>query len=199
MADPFSASAAFAFLNSAFKLAEYAVKFCGVESENGVFVRMIQRVRLDLEETERLLCVPSVKKRLISTPGKLPWIKGVIHGAKTALNEIGRWVDRVRADKEGYGSVSWENRVRWIFNDYDKLVTRRMELGTSHQALLTVLSYLAPLVQTETLVDAAPPQYDDATFFDDFLSPRQKRRRARDMEKSFGAHKKDEGTVSHVW
>jgi hypothetical protein len=199
MADPFSAGAAFAFLNSAFKLAEYAVRFCGVESENGVFVRMIQRVRLDLEETERLLCVPLVKKKLISTPGKLPWIKGVINSAKNSLNEIGRWVDRVRADKEGYGSVSWENRVRWIFSDHDKIVTRRMELGTSHQALTTVLTYLAPLEQMETLVDAAPPKYDDGTFFDDFLSPRQKRARARDMEKSFGADKKDEGTVSHVW
>jgi hypothetical protein len=199
MADPITASAAFAFLNSAFKLSEYAVKFCSVESENGVFVRMIQRVRLDLEETERLLCVPSVKKKLISTPGKLPWIKGAVDSAKKALINIGKWVERVRADKEGYGSVSWENRVRWVFNDHDKLVTRRMELGTSHQTLLTVLSYLAPLEQMETPVDAAPPQYDDATFFDDYLSPRQKRRKAWDTEKSFGAEKKDKGTVSHVW
>jgi hypothetical protein len=199
MADPITASAAFAFLNSAFKLAEYAVKISGVESENGVFVRMIQRVRLDLEETERLLCVPSVKKKLISTPGKLPWIRGSINSAKSALNDIGRWVERVRADKEGYGSVSWENRVRWVFKDHDKLVTRRMELGTCHQALSTVLLYLAPLEHTETQVDAAPPQFDDATFFDDFLSPGQKRRKAWDTEKSFGAEKKDEGTVSHVW
>jgi hypothetical protein len=159
---------------------------------------MIQRVRLDLEETERLLCVPSVKKRLISTPGKLPWINGVINNARSALNEIGKWVERVRADKEGYGSVSWENRVRWVFNDHDKLVTRRMELGASHQALLTVLSYLAPLEQTEAPVDAPPPEYNDATFFDDYLSPRQKKRKAWDTEKSFGAEKKDEGTVSHV-
>jgi hypothetical protein len=197
MADPVSAGAAFAFLNSAFKLAEYAVQLYGVESENGVFVRLIQRVRLDLEETERLLCVPSVKKKLISTPGKLPWIKGAITSTKSALNEIGRWVERVRAEKEGYGSVSWENRVRWVFNDHDKLVNRRMELGTSHQALSTALTYLAPLEQTETPLDAAPPQYDDATYFDDFLSPRQKRRKAWDTQKSFGV-KKGEGTA-HVW
>jgi len=164
-----------------------------------VFVRMIQRVRLDLEETERLLCVPSVKEKLISTPGKLPWIKGVVISAKSALIDIGRWVERVRADKEGYGSISWENRVRWVFNDHDKLVTRRMELGTCHQALSTVLLYLAPLEKTETPVDAAPPKYDDSTFFDDFLSPRQKRQKAWDTKKSFGAEKKDEGIVSHVW
>jgi hypothetical protein len=199
MTDPISVSAVFASLNSAFKLAEYAVKFCAVESENGVFVRMIQRVRLDLEETERLLYVPSVKKKLEGTPGKLPWIRGAINSAKSTLNDIGRWVERVRADKEGYGSISWENRVRWVFNDHDKLVTRRMELGTVHQALSTVLSYLAPLEQTETTVDETLPQYDEATFFDDFLSPGQKRKKAWDTEKSFGAEKKDEGTVSHVW
>lgn len=199
MVEPVSIGAVFTFLNSAFKLSEYAVKLYGVESENGVFVRMIQRVRLDLEETERLLCVPSVKKKLISTPGKLPWVKGTIISTKSALNEIGRWVERVRTDKEGYGSVSWETRVRWVFNDHDKLVNRTMELGTSHQALSTVLAYLAPLEQTEATVEAAPPQYDDATFFDDFLSPRQKRRKAWDTEKSFRAQTKDEGTVSQVW
>jgi hypothetical protein len=199
MADPISISAVFSFLNSAFKLSEYAVKLYGVESENGVFVRMIQQVRLDLEETERLLCVPLVKKKLISTPGKLPWIKGTIISTKSALNEIGRWVERVRADKEGYGSVSLENRVRWVFSDHDKLVNRRMELGTSHQALSTLLAYLAPLEQAEATVEEALPKYDDATFFDDFLSPRQKRRKACDTEKSFRAQEKDEGTVSRVW
>jgi hypothetical protein len=198
MGDPITAGAAFAFLNSAFKLAEFAVKINAVESENGVFVRMIQRVRLDLEETERLLCVPSVKKKLASTPGKLPWIQGSINSTKRTLNDIGRWVERVRSDKEGYGSISWENRVRWVFNDHDKLVTRRMELGTSHQTLSTVLSYLAPLEQTETAIDEAPPQYEESNFSDDFLSPRQKRKKARNAEKSFGAEKKDEGTVSHM-
>jgi hypothetical protein len=193
MGDPISVGAAFAFLNSAFKLSEFAVKLYGVESENGVFVRMIQRVRLDLEETERLISVPSVKNKLISTPGKLPWIKGKITSTKSALNEIGRWVERVRSDKEGYGSVSWENRVRWVFNDQDKLVNRRMELAACHQTLSTVLAYLTPLELTKAPIDAGPPQYDDATFFDDFLSPRQKKKKAW----SFGAEKKAEGTVSH--
>lgn len=153
-------------------------------------VRMIQRVRLDLEETERLVHSPLVKSKLEATPGKLPWIKGVIQSTKGALNEIGRWVERVRSDKEGYGSISWENRVRWVFNDNEKLVNRRMELGTCHQALSTVLAYLAPLEQAATTLTVDPPEYQDATFFDDLLSPRQRRRKARDLEK------RDEGTIS---
>jgi hypothetical protein len=189
MADPLSAAAVFAFLNSAFKFSEFAVKLYSVESENGVFVRMIQRVRLDLEETERLVYSPLVQSKLVATPGKLPWIKGVIMSTKGALNEIGRLVERVRSDKAGYGSISWENRVRWVFNDNEKLVHRRMELGTCHQALSTVLAYLAPLEQVTTPLTAEPPEYQDATFFDELLSPRQRRRKARDLEK------RDEGTV----
>ncbi|KAG9239685.1 hypothetical protein BJ875DRAFT_365002, partial [Amylocarpus encephaloides] len=84
----------FAFLNSAIKFSEYAVKLCAVGSENGVFVRLILRVRNDVEEVERLISTPSVKKTLISTPGKLLYIKNVILSTKTSLNDIGRWVDR---------------------------------------------------------------------------------------------------------
>jgi hypothetical protein len=192
MGDPISTAAVFAFLNSAFRLSEYAVKLYSVDSENGVFVRMIQRVRLDLEETERLLCSPSVKSKLTATPGKLPWIKGVIMSTKGALNEIGRWVERVRSDKEGYGSISWENRVRWVFNDNEKLVNRKMELSANHQALSIVLAYLAPLEQAATPVTAEPPAYQDATFFDGLLSPRQRRTKARDLKK------RDEGTLSLI-
>lgn len=197
MGDPFSVGAIFAFLNSAVKFSECAIKLYGVETENGVFVRMIQQVRIDLEETERLLHVPSVRAKVLSTPGKLPWIKGTILGAKTAINEIGRWVERVRAEKEGYGSVSLENRIRWVFHDNEKLLNRRLELGTSHQSLSNVLQYLVGLEGSETQANAAPPLYEHVTFLDDILSPRQRRRKARDAEKDFGAKSVDQSTASH--
>ncbi|KAH8678629.1 hypothetical protein BGZ60DRAFT_525376 [Tricladium varicosporioides] len=176
---------AFAFLNTAFKFSEYAVKLSNVGSENGVFVRLILRVRKDLEEVERLICTPSVKKRLINTPGKLPYIKDVLFSAKSALNDIGRWVERVRADKEGYGSISFENRVRWVFNDHDKLTNRTLELSTNHQSLSNVLQYLMPLERPDSPTipeNAPPPTYDDTTALDEILlSPRQ-RREIRDKE-----------------
>ncbi|OCK81386.1 hypothetical protein K432DRAFT_295698 [Lepidopterella palustris CBS 459.81] len=176
--DPISAGAAFGFINSAFKFSEFAVRLYEVGSENEVFVRLIQRVRKDLEETERVLHVESVKRKLSSTPGKLPWVMSAIHSTKQALDDIGRWVERVRADKEGYGTVSFENRVRWVFNDHEKLVNRSMELATCHQTLSTVLAYLSPLEEASAAAaDAAPPSYDDATHFDDFLSPRQRKRK----------------------
>jgi hypothetical protein len=170
----------FAFLNSCFNLAEYAEKIYSVESENGVFVRMILRNRQDLEETECLLSVPSIKARLLSTPQKSIWIRGAVVSTKAALNEIGRWVERVRSEKAGYGNVSFESRVRWVFKDQEKLVSRSMELRTSHQTLCTVLAYLSPL-ELERPTDVAtaqPPIYDEVTFFDELLSTRQRRLKA---------------------
>jgi hypothetical protein len=193
MADPLGTGIDFAYMNSAYRLSECAIKFHSVESENGVFVSMIQRVRLDVEETERLLCIPSVKATLISTPAKLPWIRETVISAKTALNEIGRWVERVRVEREGYGKVSLETRTRWVFNDYEKIVNRTMELNTSHRALSIVLAYLVPLEQAETPEDPTPPLYDNATFFDDFLSPRQKRK-VRDMKRRLLEEKKGNET-----
>jgi hypothetical protein len=181
MGESVSTAAIFAFLNSSFKLAEYAAKLYGVETENGVFVRLIQRIRLDLEETERLLSIPSVKTKLISTPEKLPWIRGVVLSTKSALNEIGRWVERVRAGGAGYGNVSFETRVRWIFGDQEKLISRSLELRACHQTLSIVLAYLTPfeLEQSISSATADPPKYDDVTFFDDLLSPWQKRMKAQ--------------------
>jgi hypothetical protein len=196
MTDPVSATAVFAFLNSAFKLSEYAIKLYGVESENGVFVRTIQRVRLDLEETERLLSVPSIKEKLISIPGKLPWIKGAVLSTKSTLNEIGKWVERVRSEKEGYGTVSFETRVRWVFNDQEKLINRSMELRTSHQTLSTVLTYLIPLEEVIAASTTGPPAYDDVTFIDNFLSPRQQRRKVQHIDKGRREERRDDEGIS---
>jgi hypothetical protein len=187
MADPVT----FSFITAAFKLADLATAYCQVGSENEIFVRTILNVKRDLEEAQRLLSVPSVNASLISTPGKIPWIKGIIFSTNRSLDDIGRWVDRARADRVGFGSVSFETRVRWIFNDREKIMIRRMELGTCHQALSTVLTYLAPLETTTPACPVSePPMYDDATSLDDLLSPRQ-RRKVRDVR----GHSESEGIL----
>lgn len=182
MCDPIFSFPVFSFINSAFKLSEVALAICEVGSENEVFVRTIQRVRRDLEETERLIHISSIASVLISTPGKLPWIKDVLLSTKKALDDIGRWVDRARADKIGFGSVSFENRIRWVFNDREKVSVRRMELGACHQALLTVLAYLIPLEALHSDSSSEPPRYDDIASLEGYLSPRQRRLRSKDVD-----------------
>ncbi|KAF1996559.1 hypothetical protein P154DRAFT_566001 [Amniculicola lignicola CBS 123094] len=163
----------FAAIGTCFKFAEFAVRIAEVGTENEVFVRKIQVVRNDLSETERLLALPAVQKKLISRPGKLEWIRGAILSTKTALNEIGRWIERARGEQQALGTVKFETRVRWVFNDHEKLINRQLELTTCHLQLSTVLNFLIPL---EEFTDSPePPSYRDTTCFDDILSPRQKR------------------------
>ncbi|KAH7077817.1 hypothetical protein BKA63DRAFT_272606 [Paraphoma chrysanthemicola] len=173
MCEPFSLGTIFASVGSAFKFADLAVRVAEVGSENEVFVRTIRVVRDDLNEVERLLSNDSVHRKITGIPGKLPWIKGAIINTKSALNEIGKWVEHARAEQESTGSIRFETRIRWVFNDHEKLLNRKTELSTCHQQLSNVLSYLLRLEDVPTT--AEPPEYIEATFFDDILS-RHKRK-----------------------
>ncbi|KAH8716797.1 hypothetical protein GQ44DRAFT_404136 [Phaeosphaeriaceae sp. PMI808] len=166
--EPLSLGAVFASIGSAFKFADLAIRVNEVGSENEVFVRTIRIVRDDLNEVERLLSVESVQRKLTSTPSKLPWVKSAILNTKSGLNEIGRWVERARSEQEATGDIRFETRVRWVFNDHEKLVNRKTELMTCHQQLSNVLSYLQRLEDVPTSLE--PPDYIDTTFFDDILS-----------------------------
>jgi hypothetical protein len=175
--EPFSASAIFAGINSAFRFAEYAVRIAEVGTENEVFVRTIQVVRNDLEEVQRLLSVASVQKRLTGIPAKLAWIKTAIHSTRTALFEIGRWVERARVDQQAIGTVRFETRVRWVFNDHEKLLNRQTELSACHQQLSSILTFLTPL--EEILPSTDPPSFEEITYFDDVIRPRQRRKQVQ--------------------
>ena len=153
--EPFSASAIFAGINSAFRFTEFAIRISEVRTENEVFVRTIQVVRNDLLETERLLGLKPIQIKLMRTPSKFEWIKGAIFSTKSALNEIGKWVERARMDQQATGAVKFETRVRWIFNDHEKPPNRKTELSTCHQQLSNVLNYLILLEEVPLSVN--PP------------------------------------------
>lgn len=168
MCEPVSIGAIFASIDSAFKFADLVVRLREVGTENEVFVRIIQVVRDDLNEVERLLGVECVQRKLTSIPGKLPWVKNAIIHTKSALNEIGRWVEPALVGQESNGSLQFDTRVRWVLNDHEKLLNRKTELMTCHQQLSNVLNYVAQL--EEIPISAGPPEYINATFFDDVLS-----------------------------
>jgi hypothetical protein len=172
--DPFSTSAVLAGINSAFRFAEYAIRIAEVGTENGVFVRTIQVVRNDLNEVERLLSVDSVQKKLIGYPQKQLWIRTAIHSTRIALCEIGRWVERARVDQETTGTIKFETRIRWVFNDHEKLVNRKTELLACHQQLSGILAYLTPLEDIASTSN--PPSFDEVTYFDDIFPPRRRMR-----------------------
>lgn len=173
MCDPISLGAVFASIGSAFRFADLAVRIAEVGSENEVFVRTIRVVRQDLNEVERLLNVESVQQKLTNVPGKLPWISNAIINTKSALDDIGRWVERARSEQEATGSVHFETRIKWVFNDHEKLLNRTTELTTCHQQLLNVSSYLIHL--EDVPASSETPNHTNTAFFDDILS-RHKRK-----------------------
>ncbi|KAF1831723.1 hypothetical protein BDW02DRAFT_40101 [Decorospora gaudefroyi] len=185
--EPFSSSAIFAGIHSAFRFAEFAVRIAEVGTENEVFVRTIQVVRNDLNEAQRLISVQSVQKKLIGNPAKLDWIKAAIHSSRNALYEIGRWVERARVDQQATGTVRWDTRVRWVFNDHEKLLNRQTELSTCHQQLSNVLAYLTPL--EEIVIPSKPSIFDHTTDFENLVSPWQRRKQS--LPKSYDMGSKE--------
>jgi hypothetical protein len=176
--EPFSASVIFASISSAYKFADLAVRLAEVGSENEVFVRTIHVVREDLNEVSRLLSIESIRGKLAIIPGKLPWIRGAVTNTNTALNDIGKAIERVRVERQATGSVKFETRVRWVLNDHEKILNRTSELSTCHQQLSNVLNYLIRLEDIPVSVE--PPVYHDVTYFDDLIT----RHRGRTFSKS---------------
>lgn len=178
------AGPAFSAIGVLFKLVDFMLAVKEVESENEVFIRTIQRVRYDLEETERLLRIPAIDTILLKAPGQCGYIKNAIYTTKTALNEIGLYVERVRSDLEREGEVTFAHKIRWVLNDHAKLENRRSELAACHLALTTVLNILHPLELSGCLPlnnqiaihDSSPPTYEIA-LEESFMGPNQRRKR----------------------
>jgi hypothetical protein len=105
---------AFAAINTCFKLIDFCMKIKDVSIENQVFLRLIQRVRNDLEEAFRLMRVPAVQGHFHADPGKQAHIEDCILSVKKALESIGKFVESVRLDQERNGTIGMLNRVEWV-------------------------------------------------------------------------------------
>ncbi|PVH94913.1 hypothetical protein DM02DRAFT_675864 [Periconia macrospinosa] len=177
--DPFTAagSVPFAGIASCFKLAEFAVNLAEVGAESQVFIRLIQIVRIDLLETERLLSIPTIREKLERIPHKLEWARSAIHNTKFALSEIGRLVEDARVDQQAKGTVQFSTRVRWVLQDHSKIMNRQAELSACHQQLSNVLQHLAPLElhSTQTAPVSTKQELQDKPYHA-VIAPRQRRK-----------------------
>lgn len=169
----------FSAIGTCFKLAEFGYHLAEVGPESQVFIRLIKVVRTDLQETERLLSVPTVRKRVERTPHKIEWIKTALHNVRFALNEIGRWVEDARVDKQSKGSVQLQTRLRWVFQDHAKVTSRSTELSVCHSQLSNVLAYLVPL--EEETVEVVSLSETGEKSIHVVVAPRQ-RRKSRPMK-----------------
>jgi hypothetical protein len=143
-----SAGALISAAAAAYKVGEAVLhlrKLHDVGEENAVFVRMVERVRLDLMETERLTSIYEVKIALQRSPEKVEWIKQTITRCRIAMEEKAKWTESVRKGVEGGKSLSLRKRIWWVLEEHEKLENRRMELAMCHLGLLQVINFLGPL------------------------------------------------------
>lgn len=182
--DPFTAAGSipFAGIASCFKLAEFALSLADVGPESQVFIRLIQIVRIDLLETERLLSTPAIRERLDRIPHKLEWARGAIHNTKFALNEIGKLVENARVEKQTKGTVQFSTRVRWVLQDHSKIMNRQAELSACHQQLSNVLQQLASLELHSTQLTLLSPEHNQP--YHAVIAPRERRKSPLSKQKS---------------
>ncbi|PSN59082.1 hypothetical protein BS50DRAFT_287606 [Corynespora cassiicola Philippines] len=135
-------------INTLFRFGEYALRLMEVDDETGVFIRMIDVVRDDLRESERLLSLKHIYARLIKNPPKLAWVKKSLDNTKFSLSDIGKWVERARVEKETK-RIEFKTRVLWVVKDHEKVTTRTKQLLVCHQQLSSVLTCLASLEHAE--------------------------------------------------
>lgn len=169
---------AFSAINTTFKLAEFCLALKEVESENLVFLKLISRVRKDLDEAyrERREKETALKSNL---PRKIEWIDNTILDAKNALNDIGIFIERPRIDVEEGKSVSLKHRFEWVLMNHQKFVSRQWLLATCHESLLAAITTMerVPACSTSSCLLTLKPERITM-----LPSPSQRRPQKRDSK-----------------
>jgi len=135
-------------IGGAYKLSEFlykAKRIRDVGPSNAVYVRIIGRVRADLDEVRRLLSVREVHDALESNPEKSKWVYGAMRDVRGALENITPHTERVAGDVEEGRRIGVRHRVYWLLSEQEKLENREKELNIAHASLSEVLSYLTRL------------------------------------------------------
>lgn len=143
-----SLGGAAAALGGAYKVGEFlhkAKRLRDVGPSNAVYVRMINRVRTDLDEVRRLLTVREVHDALEANPEKAKWVYGAMRDVRGAIENITPHTERVASDIDDGRRVGLRHRVYWLVSEKEKLENREKELTTAHASLTEVLGYLTSL------------------------------------------------------
>jgi hypothetical protein len=137
-----------AALGGAYKVGEFmyrAKRLRDVGPSNAVYVRLIGRVRSDLDEVRRLLSVREVHDALEANPEKSKWVYGCMRDVRGALENITPHTERVGADIEDGRRVGLRHRVYWLLSEKEKLENREKELNIAHASLTEVLGFLTQI------------------------------------------------------
>ena len=157
----------FPSIGTVYKLAEFCIALKEVEPETLVFLRLIARVRKDLDEACRerrdkeTAFLQKTKSSRAARPQKLDWINDAILDVRAALNEIGSLIEKPRIDAEDGIPVRLRHRFEWVLQNHAKFVSRQLLLATCHQSLLAAIIAMQSLPACSSsssvdLLDLAP-------------------------------------------
>ncbi|KAH7382649.1 hypothetical protein DE146DRAFT_748842 [Phaeosphaeria sp. MPI-PUGE-AT-0046c] len=135
-------------IGGAYKLGEFMYKAKRVRDvgpANAVYVRIIGRVRADLDEVRRLLSVREVHDALEANPEKSKWVYGAMRDVRGALENITPHTERVGSDIEAGRRIGVRHRLYWLLSEKEKLENREKELNIAHASLSEVLGFLTGL------------------------------------------------------
>lgn len=147
-----TAGGAAAAIGGAYKLGEFlqkAKRIRDVGPSNAVYVRLINRVRADLDEVRRLLTVREVHDALEGNPEKAKWVYGAMRDVRGALENITPHTERVGGDVEEGRRIGLRHRIYWLLSEKEKLENREKELLVAHSSLNEVIGYLTALEPVE--------------------------------------------------
>lgn len=139
-------------IGGAYKLGEFMYKAKRVRDvgpANAVYVRIIGRVKSDLDEVRRLLSVREVHDALEANPEKSRWVYGCMRDVRGALENITPHTERVAGDVEAGRRIGVRHRLYWLLSEKEKLENREKELNIAHASLSEVLGYLTGLEPVE--------------------------------------------------
>jgi hypothetical protein len=156
-----------AAIGATYKVAEFAVKckqLFEVRSENAVFVRLVERVRADLAEAERLMALKSVQEAMRGNKARTLYIQKLMHDIREAIEGMTKYTSRVA------GAGWWlglDKRIWWVLHERGKLLHRQMELTMAREGILEVIGHL------ESFEESQQGRKDTSGYGREFPEPRR--------------------------
>ncbi|CAH0014775.1 unnamed protein product [Clonostachys rhizophaga] len=137
-----SIGGAAAAIGASWKIAEFLVKcktLFEVRDENAVYVRLVERVKVDLAEAERLMALKSVQDGMRENREKTLYVQSLIRGVHDAIKGMTKYTSKVA------GAGPWmglPTRLWWVLHEREKLAHRQMELAMAREGIMEVIGWL---------------------------------------------------------
>jgi len=150
----------FPSIATAFQFADYVSSTSKRSSESQSLAILLHRVRQDVTGAARLYLSAAVLNFLDAWPDRKSWIDNILVDIRSALNEIGCYIETFRVAGEDGGAIGLKRRFEWISGHQKRLSTKQQLLTTCHQSLVTAIN----IMQTVELCGVTSGPWQDPIY-----------------------------------